>query len=84
MASLPVRHTALIVVDVQKAFDELEAGGKRRNNAQAVKRIKDILGDFRAKGALVIHVCVTPRATPCHGGRCTALTPAPATARWST
>ena len=56
MASLPVHHTALIVVDVQKAFDELEAGGKRRNNAQAVKRIRDILADFRAKGALVIHV----------------------------
>jgi len=56
MASLPVRHTALIVVDVQKAFDELEAAGKRRNNPHAVKRINDILADFRAKRALVIHV----------------------------
>lgn len=56
MVSLSTRHTALIVVDVQKAFDELEAGGKRRNNPEAVGRIKDLLADFRAKRALVIHV----------------------------
>jgi nicotinamidase-related amidase len=56
MASLPVRHTALIVVDVQRAFDELEAGGKRRNNPEALKHIKGILAHFRAKHALIIHV----------------------------
>jgi nicotinamidase-related amidase len=56
MAFLPARHTALIVVDVQKAFEELEAAGRQRNNPDAVKRIKDILADFRAKGALIIHV----------------------------
>jgi hypothetical protein len=37
MASLPVQHTALIVVNIQKAFDELEAAGKRRNNPQAAQ-----------------------------------------------
>lgn len=56
MVSLSTRHTALIVVDVQKAFDEWEAGGKRRNNPDAVDRIKDLLADFRAKRVLVIHV----------------------------
>jgi nicotinamidase-related amidase len=56
MASLPARQTALIMVDVQKAFDELEAAGNRRNNPDAVTRIKDLLADFRAKDALVVHV----------------------------
>jgi nicotinamidase-related amidase len=56
MASLPARHTALILVDVQKAFDELEASGKRRNNPDAIQRIELILAEFRAKRAPVIHV----------------------------
>ena len=30
---------ALIIVDVQRAFDEWEAAGKRRNNPDAVGRI---------------------------------------------
>ena len=34
---------ALIVVDVQRAFDEWEAAGKRRNNPDAVARIADLL-----------------------------------------
>jgi len=56
MASLSPHRTALIVVDVQKAFDEWEAAGKRRNNPDAVKRIVQLLADFRAKRAPVIHV----------------------------
>jgi nicotinamidase-related amidase len=56
VTSLPARRTALIVVDVQKAFDELQAAGKRRNNPHAVRRIEDLLGDFRGKGAPVVHV----------------------------
>jgi nicotinamidase-related amidase len=56
MVSLPVRRTALIVIDVQKAFDEMEAAGKRRNNPDAIERISSILADFRTKRALVIHV----------------------------
>jgi nicotinamidase-related amidase len=56
MTPLPVRHTALIVVDVQKAFDEFEAAGRRRNNADAVARISELLAAFRAKGAPIIHV----------------------------
>jgi nicotinamidase-related amidase len=50
------RHTALIIVDVQKAFDEREAAGERRNNPDAVQRINELLSVFRAKQILVIHI----------------------------
>ena len=47
---------ALIVVDVQRAFDQWEAAGKRRNNPDAVARIVDLLTAFRAGGAPVFHI----------------------------
>ncbi len=47
---------ALIVVDVQRAFDEWEAAGKRRNNPDAVARIADLLKAFRASGAPIFHI----------------------------
>ena len=47
---------ALIVIDVQRAFDEWEAAGKRRNNPDAVARIVDLLAAFRASGAPIVHV----------------------------
>jgi nicotinamidase-related amidase len=47
---------ALIVVDVQRAFDEWEAAGKRRNNPDAVARIADLLKAFRAQGAPIFHI----------------------------
>jgi nicotinamidase-related amidase len=47
---------ALIVVDVQRAFDEWEAAGKRRNNPDAVARIVDLLKAFRARGAPIFHI----------------------------
>ncbi|WP_456620511.1 cysteine hydrolase family protein [Bradyrhizobium sp. P5_C12] len=47
---------ALIVVDVQRAFDQWEAAGKRRNNPDAVARIVDLLTAFRASGAPVFHI----------------------------
>lgn len=53
--SSPAR-TALIVVDVQRAFDQWEAAGKRRNNPDAVARIADLLAAFRAQAAPVIHI----------------------------
>ena len=56
MTSLPVGSTALIVVDVQKAFDELEAAGRPRNNPDAVARISELLAAFRARGAAVVHI----------------------------
>jgi nicotinamidase-related amidase len=48
--------TALIVVDVQRAFDEWEAAGKRRNNPEAVARIADLLSAFRDRGAPIFHI----------------------------
>ncbi len=47
---------ALVVVDVQRAFDEWEAAGKHRNNPDAVKRISDLLEAFRVKGRPIFHV----------------------------
>ena len=47
---------ALIVVDVQRAFDQWEAAGKRRNNPDAVTRIVDLLKAFRASRAPVFHI----------------------------
>lgn len=47
---------ALILIDVQRAFDEWEAAGKRRNNPDAVARIADLLAAFRAKGAPIFHI----------------------------
>jgi len=53
----PVRPTiALIVVDVQRAFDDWEAAGRRRNNPDALARITDLLTGFRAKAAPIFHI----------------------------
>jgi len=52
----PSSLTALIVIDVQRAFDEWEAAGKRRNNPQALARIADLLGAFRERGAPIFHI----------------------------
>jgi nicotinamidase-related amidase len=47
---------ALIVIDVQRAFDEWEAAGKRRNNPDAVARIADLLTAFRTSDAPIFHI----------------------------
>jgi nicotinamidase-related amidase len=46
----------LVVIDVQRAFDEWEAAGKRRNNPDAVTRIVDLLKAFRTRGAPIFHI----------------------------
>src|SRR5262245_39595637 len=46
----------LIVIDVQRAFDEWEARGKRRNNPDAVARISDLLDAFRQARAPIFHI----------------------------
>jgi nicotinamidase-related amidase len=48
--------TALIIVDVQRAFDEWEKAGKRRNNPDAVARIEDLLTAFREQRAPIFHI----------------------------
>lgn len=47
---------ALIVIDVQRAFDEWETAGQRRNNPDAVARIADLLKAFRASRAPIFHI----------------------------
>lgn len=47
---------ALIVVDVQRAFDQWEEAGRRRNNPQAVARIAELLNGFRAHRAPIFHI----------------------------
>jgi nicotinamidase-related amidase len=54
--SPPSPDPALIVIDVQRAFDEWEAAGKRRNNPQAVARIAELLAAFRTRGLPVFHI----------------------------
>ncbi|PDT88009.1 cysteine hydrolase [Bradyrhizobium sp. Y36] len=53
---MPHALPALIVIDVQRAFDEWEAAGKRRNNPDAVTRIADLLQAFRTRGAPIFHI----------------------------
>ena len=48
--------TALMVVDVQKAFDLWVERGMRRNNPQAEARIALLLAAFRAAGAPIFHI----------------------------
>src|SRR3954463_4554693 len=52
----PQSRTALIIVDVQHAFDEWEAAGRRRNNPDAVARISDLLAAFRDRAAPIFHI----------------------------
>jgi len=47
--------TALIVIDVQKAFDEWETG-LQRNNPDALDRIVDLLTLFREIRAPIFHI----------------------------
>jgi nicotinamidase-related amidase len=56
MIDRPLSRTALIVVDVQRAFDQWEAAGKRRNNPHAVARIVDLLTAFRDRAAPIFHI----------------------------
>jgi nicotinamidase-related amidase len=52
----PPSRTALIVIDVQRAFDLWEAAGRRRNNPRAIERIVELLAAFRASRTPVFHI----------------------------
>jgi nicotinamidase-related amidase len=56
MTEQPSSSTALIVIDVQRAFDQWEAAGKRRNNPDAVRRIAELLAAFRSRNAPIFHI----------------------------
>ncbi|MGG1629537.1 cysteine hydrolase family protein [Rossellomorea sp. NRS-1567] len=49
-----IQNSALIIVDVQKAFDDPKWG--ERNNVNAEENISKILKVWRAKGGQVIHI----------------------------
>jgi nicotinamidase-related amidase len=49
-------RTALLVIDVQRGFDEIEAAGLPRNNPDAVGQVARLLAVFRRAAAPVIHV----------------------------
>jgi len=51
---MKIKRKALIIIDVQKAFDDKKWG--KRNNLNAEKNISYILKLWREKGWLVIHV----------------------------
>jgi len=55
MIRLDPTATALLVIDVQKAFDQVEAECQR-NNPQALDRIVDLLTVFRAARAPIFHI----------------------------
>jgi nicotinamidase-related amidase len=52
----PPSPPALLVIDVQRAFDIWDASGERRNQPDAIERIADLLAAFRAKGAPIFHI----------------------------
>jgi nicotinamidase-related amidase len=56
MSAVSAFRTALIVIDVQRAFDEWEAAGKQRNNLDAVARIAEMLAAFRGNGMPIFHI----------------------------
>jgi nicotinamidase-related amidase len=51
-----VKDTALLLVDIQKGFDDLEYWGGERNNPQAEENCKVILEKFRELDYPVIHI----------------------------
>ncbi len=56
MKPIDLKTAALVVVDVQKAFDILEAKGIPRNNPDAIVRIADLLAAFRRAGSAIVHI----------------------------
>lgn len=50
------KGAALILVDAQQAFVEMERAGRRRNNPQAVANMARLLGAFREQGLAVFHI----------------------------
>lgn len=58
MAAIKVtpQTTALIIIDVQKAFDEMAEAGARRNNPGAERNIAALLAAFRASNAGIMHI----------------------------
>ena len=50
------KTTGLLVIDVQVAFDEWEAAGRKRNNHGAVANIVGLLNAFRENEMAIFHI----------------------------
>jgi nicotinamidase-related amidase len=48
--------TALLVIDMQRGFEDIEASGIARNNKGAQGQVVELLRAFRREGARIIHV----------------------------
>jgi nicotinamidase-related amidase len=53
---LEPKRSALLVIDVQKAFAEIEAAGGRRNNPDALANVARLVAAFRTAEASVFHI----------------------------
>ncbi len=49
-------RTALIIIDMQKGFEEIAASGLKRNNPGAEEAVERLLDRFRRRGGMVVHV----------------------------
>lgn len=59
---------ALVLIDIQKGFDNIEYWGGQRNNPDAEKNAADLLKQWRSIGLPVIHIrhCSTNQRSPLH------------------
>ena len=56
MKDVDPQSTALVVIDVQKAFQDWERTGAGRNNPEALANIAALLDGFRAARSLIFHI----------------------------
>jgi nicotinamidase-related amidase len=56
MRAMSAASSALIIVDVQKGFDEIEGAGAPRNNPHALAQIVKLMTAFREARVPLIHV----------------------------
>ena len=59
---------ALILVDIQKGFGDIDYWGGQRNNPNAERRSGELLGLWRARGLPICHIqhCSTILVSPLH------------------
>lgn len=68
MSLKKIQRPALILVDIQKGFDDIEYWGGQRNNPDAEIRASELLKIWRAQKLPIFHVqhCSTNQVSPLH------------------
>jgi nicotinamidase-related amidase len=56
MTLLPIARPALLLIDIQKGFDNIEYWGGQRNNPDAEQRASELLSVWRASDHPVFHI----------------------------